>query len=276
MNALVFDTFPWPQFGSALEGQQKLAGGRSAAETPGQPSQTPAPRRGVRTASPDPTLCDPSGVVNPDSGSGGVAVAQPPANVSHPAGMLSRDVIAKIDAVAAAARTVRAVRAEALRNLKGGLRALYRTLEWTRSRPLARPSRAFCIAKFLSPFPQTAQVPGANPLKDAHAALDAAVLAAYGFSARKDLLAQLLALNQQVAAKIEKGEPVTAPGVPKNYPDPKKLVTEDCTQPQPTTYPPYEPPNPTPLRKPIPEQAAADAAHFYSAKEDSPPYRTKK
>jgi hypothetical protein len=66
-----------------------------------------------------------------------------------------------------------------------------------------------------------------NPLKDAHAALDtvrttvslhrfadAAVLTAYGFSAKKDLLAQLLALNQQVAAKIEKGEPVMPPGVP--------------------------------------------------------------
>ena len=62
--------------------------------------------------------------------------------------------------------------------LKGGLRALYRTLE----------------------------LPGANPLKDAHAALDAAVLAAYGFSAKADL-AQLLALNQQVAAKIEKANP---------------------------------------------------------------------
>ncbi|MBE0542188.1 MAG: hypothetical protein IH623_12445 [Verrucomicrobia bacterium] len=116
---------------------------------------------------------------------------------------LSRDAIAKIDAVAAAARELRRVRAEALRHLKGGLRALYRTLE----------------------------LPGANPLKDAHAALDAAVLTAYGFSAKKDLLAQLLALNQQVAAKIEKGEPVTAPGVPPNYPDAKKLVTEDCIGP---------------------------------------------
>jgi hypothetical protein len=66
-----------------------------------------------------------------------------------------------------AAREVRRVRAEALRNLKGGLRARYRTLEWTRPRPLARPSRAFCFAKFLSPFPKQAQVPGANPLKDA-------------------------------------------------------------------------------------------------------------
>jgi len=38
-------------------------------------------------------------------------------------------------------------------------------------------------------------------------------------------------LNQQVATRIEKAEPVTAPGVPKNYPDPKKLVTEDCIKP---------------------------------------------
>lgn len=63
--------------------------------------------------------------------------------------------VKQIDAVAAAAREVRRVRAEALRNLKGGLRALYRTLE----------------------------LPGASPLKDAHTALDAAVLAAYGFRA---------------------------------------------------------------------------------------------
>jgi len=111
--------------------------------------------------------------------------------------------VKQIDAVAAAARELRRVRAEALPKMKGGLRALYRTLE----------------------------LPGANPLKDAHAALDTAVLTAYGFSAKKDLLAQLLALNQQVAAKIEKGEPVTAPGVPKHYPDATKLVTEDCIRP---------------------------------------------
>ena len=95
--------------------------------------------------------------------------------------------------MAGAGREVRRVRAGALPKMKGGLRALYRTLE----------------------------LPGANPLRDAHAALDAAVLAAYGFNADADILAQLLALNQEVAAKIEKGQPVTAPGVPKNYPDAK-------------------------------------------------------
>lgn len=42
---------------------------------------------------------------------------------------------------------------------------------------------------------------------------------------------QLLNLNQQVAARIEKGALVTAPGIPKNYSKAKKLVTEDCVRP---------------------------------------------
>jgi hypothetical protein len=162
--------------------------------------------------------------------------------------MLARDALAKIDAVAAAARELRRVRAEALPKLKGGLRALYRTLE----------------------------LPGASPLKDAHAALDAAVLAVYGFDAKKDLLAQLLALNREVAAKIEKGEAVTAPGIPSGHPDPPSLVTEDCIQPPSSPRPPCQSPDPTPLRTPTPEQAAADAAHFYSAKDEGPPYGRKK
>lgn len=87
--------------------------------------------------------------------------------------------------------------------MKGGLRALYRTLE----------------------------LPGANPLKAAHAALDAAVLAAYGFSPGGDLLAQILSLNLEVAARIDRGDPVTAPGIPAHFPDPATLITEDCIRP---------------------------------------------
>ena len=75
------------------------------------------------------------------------------------------------------------------------------------------------------------ELPGKSPLKDAHAALDAAVLDAYGFSPRKDLLAQILELNQSVAARIEAGEIVTAPGIPPGYPDPARLVTDDCIRP---------------------------------------------
>jgi hypothetical protein len=110
--------------------------------------------------------------------------------------------VAQIDAVATAGREVRRVREEALAKVRGGLRAVYRTLE----------------------------LPGKNPLKDAHAALDSAVLGAYGFSPRKDLLAQLLELNLSVAARIDAAEPVTSPGVPPGYPDPARLVTEDCVR----------------------------------------------
>lgn len=109
----------------------------------------------------------------------------------------------QIKSVAAAGREIRAIRDKALPTIKGGLRALYRTLE----------------------------LPGANPLKDAHAGLDAAVLDAYGFSPKKDLLKQLLDLNLSVAKAIDRGENVTAPGVPKNYGDPSDLITDDCIRP---------------------------------------------
>lgn len=100
-------------------------------------------------------------------------------------------------------RVARRVRAEALEKIKGGLRAVYRTLE----------------------------LPGKNPLKDAHAALDEAVLGAYGFDAKRDLLQQLLDLNLDVAERIDRGESVTAPGIPPDYPTPNDLVTEDCIRP---------------------------------------------
>jgi hypothetical protein len=106
----------------------------------------------------------------------------------------------RIDAVAEAAREVRRIREQALSAIAGGLRAVYRTLE----------------------------LPGANPLKDAHAALDGAVLAAYGFSATKDLLAQLLKLNLDVAARIATGQSVTSPGIPPGYSHPDRLITDDC------------------------------------------------
>ena len=71
--------------------------------------------------------------------------------------------------------------------------------------------------------------PGEHPIKNP--LLDATVLAAYGFDPKKDLLAQLLALNLEVAAKIERNEPVTAPGISPGYPNAAALVTEDCIRP---------------------------------------------
>ena len=74
----------------------------------------------------------------------------------------------------------------------------------------------------------TLELPGKNPLKDAHAALNAVVLNAYGFSPKTDLLKQLLEVNIDVAERIDAGETVTAPGIPTNYPNAAQLVTEDC------------------------------------------------
>jgi hypothetical protein len=61
--------------------------------------------------------------------------------------------------------------------------------------------------------------------------LDAAVLAAYGFSAKKDLLAQLLELNLTLAQRIENAQPVTPPGIPATLPNPETLISDDCIRP---------------------------------------------
>ena len=46
-----------------------------------------------------------------------------------------------------------------------------------------------------------------------------------------DLLAQLLELNLAVAARIDNDQPVTAPGLPPSFPDPTRLITDDCIRP---------------------------------------------
>jgi hypothetical protein len=52
-----------------------------------------------------------------------------------------------------------------------------------------------------------------------------------GRIAAGDVLAQLLALNQSVYARIQSGDPVTAPGIPADYPAPAELVSEGCIMP---------------------------------------------
>jgi len=109
----------------------------------------------------------------------------------------------QVAAVAEAGREIRRIRAETLTKMKGGLRALYRTLE----------------------------LPGTNPLKEAHARLDAAVLTAYGFSPEKDLLTELLELNASVADSLARGEEATAPGLPKGVSNSAALISEDSIRP---------------------------------------------
>lgn len=100
--------------------------------------------------------------------------------------------------VAMAARDLRQVRQELLKST-GGLRELYRLLE----------------------------LPGRHALKEAHSALDAAVMRAYSFSANRPLLNQLLELNRSVSDAERRGSSVTSPGIPSEYPTPSDLVSDD-------------------------------------------------
>jgi hypothetical protein len=83
--------------------------------------------------------------------------------------------LAKIRAIADAAVTLRALRREIMQSNGWSLRDLDRTLE----------------------------TPGANRLRDTHAALDSAVRAAYGMRPDEDILAFLLRPNLELA-KIHK------------------------------------------------------------------------
>jgi hypothetical protein len=80
--------------------------------------------------------------------------------------------------------------------------------------------------------------PGKNPIKELHAALDNAVMEAYGFfpaeryglSESSSILSQLLELNLAVAAKEENGSPVQAPGWPEHVKGKEKFITDDCVK----------------------------------------------
>jgi hypothetical protein len=109
----------------------------------------------------------------------------------------------QIRAVADAASALRALRRNTMAKNGWSLRELYKTLE----------------------------TPGTNKLRDAQSALDTAVRAAYGMNPDEDILAFLLKLNLELAEKESAGKPITPPGLPTFYPDPKELVTEDCIKP---------------------------------------------
>jgi hypothetical protein len=77
---------------------------------------------------------------------------------------------------------------------------------------------------------RTLDLPGKNPLRDAHAELDAAVRQAYGMKPTADPLAFLLALNSKLAEREAAGEAITAPGLPPCVQDPAPFITEDCVR----------------------------------------------
>ncbi|HVM50676.1 MAG TPA: type IIL restriction-modification enzyme MmeI, partial [Candidatus Acidoferrum sp.] len=108
--------------------------------------------------------------------------------------------LAQVKAVAEAARSLRALRRGIMQSSGWSLRDLYRTLE----------------------------TPGTNRLRDAHAALDSAVRAAYVMKGAEDTLAFLLRLNLDLAAKESAGESVTPPGRPCFISNAEDFITADC------------------------------------------------
>lgn len=79
---------------------------------------------------------------------------------------------------------------------------------------------------------QAAEVDGPHPLKDAQAALDAAVRAAYGAPDDQDPVEFLLELNQLVAEDEAAGRKVRGPGLPEHLdPNDPRWMSTDCIEP---------------------------------------------
>ena len=112
--------------------------------------------------------------------------------------MLSRSA----RAVAEAARSLRALLHEIMAANGWSLRDLYRSLE----------------------------TPGANRLRDAQAALESAVRAAYGMNATEGTLVFLLAMNLGLADEEAKEKPITPPGLPVWAGESADSVSRDCIQ----------------------------------------------
>jgi hypothetical protein len=108
-----------------------------------------------------------------------------------------------IEEIAKASRKVRKCRDDIRTSSGQSLREMYRTLE----------------------------LPGANPLKDAHATLDQAVRNAYGVAKTADPLTFLLTLNSQLVEAERKGESVQGPGLPRTVKSRTPFISTDCVVP---------------------------------------------
>ena len=78
---------------------------------------------------------------------------------------------------------------------------------------------------------RTLETPGTHRLRDAQAALDSAVRAAYGMKDTENTLAFLLRLNLELAEKGAKGQLITPPGLAAFAPTGHDFVSPDCIQP---------------------------------------------
>jgi hypothetical protein len=108
-----------------------------------------------------------------------------------------------IEAVAKAARELRKRRNDMRAKRKQSFREMYRTLE----------------------------LPGSNPLKDAHATLDKAVRNAYSMGKTADPLAFLLELNHRLTESERRGEAIQGPGLPSSVKNKAMFISADCVTP---------------------------------------------
>jgi hypothetical protein len=70
--------------------------------------------------------------------------------------------------------------------------------------------------------------PGANRLRDAHATHDSVFRAAYAMNVAENILAFLLALNLELAARGAKGVQVTSPGLRFPADEAAEFMSKDC------------------------------------------------
>ena len=73
----------------------------------------------------------------------------------------------------------------------------------------------------------TLEVPGRNPLREAHEVLDESVREAYGMRKNEDILTFLLTLNKELHKKEQKGLKVTGPGLPLNVKNSGEFISKD-------------------------------------------------
>jgi len=111
-----------------------------------------------------------------------------------------KPTLPQVQAVVKAARELRQLRRFIMEKNDWSLRELYRTLD----------------------------APGDNRLRHAHEVLDAAVRRAYGMTDNEDILAFLLKLNLELAAKESKNKPITPPGLPPCVKSRAEFVSDDC------------------------------------------------
>jgi len=75
---------------------------------------------------------------------------------------------------------------------------------------------------------RTMELPGDNPLKQAHAKLDGAVRRAYGMPLKANVLEFIFSLNQTVAEREGTMQPVTGPGLPAVVKNRSEFLSTDC------------------------------------------------